>query len=328
MPHPAVPRWSIAIHGGASGATRPMSPELEDAYRTALTAALEAGGAVLAADGSALDAAQAAVRTMEDDPLFNAGRGSVIAADGRIEMDASIMDGANLKAGAVAGVGRIRNPIEAARAVMDASPHVLLIGDGAETFAAGQGIAMVNPAWFHTEARWADLERLLAKRGQPIPPRPAGTTTTDAVSDPQPHRFGTVGAVALDRGGHLAAATSTGGQTGKTAGRVGDTPIIGAGTYARDDVCAVSGTGTGEYFIRLALAHEIDALVRHRGLSLRAAIDQLIHGDLAAIGGDGGVVAIAPDGGAAFAFNSTSMSRGRLAEGGAAVVALWPDEAL
>jgi beta-aspartyl-peptidase (threonine type) len=325
MPHPA-PRWSIAIHGGAGGGTRPMDPTLEAAYRAGLTAALEAGAGVLAADGSALDAVQAAVRTMEDDPLFNAGRGSVIAADGRIELDAAIMDGATLKAGAVAGVRRIRNPVEAARAVMDASRHVLLIGDGAESFAAAQGLAFVDPAWFHTEARWADLERFLEKRGQPIPQRPVGLAPTQAPADPQPQRFGTVGAVALDRAGHLAAATSTGGQTGKTPGRVGDTPIVGAGTYARDGVCAVSGTGAGEYFIRLALAHEIDARLRLGGADLQGAVDGLIHGELTALGGDGGVVAMTPDGAPAFAFNTPTMSRGRLAEGQSAVVALWPGE--
>jgi beta-aspartyl-peptidase (threonine type) len=323
--------WSLIIHGGAVQAERPMPAENEAASRAGLAAALETGAAILRQGGSALDAVQAAVRAMEDDPLFNAGRGSVFAADGSLELDAAIMDGASLKAGAVAGVSTIRNPVDAARAVMDRSRHVLLIGRGAEAFAKAQGLAQADTAFFFVERRWRDLERLLARRGQPIPPRPPGAPAPSGEAEdvgPPAHRFGTVGAVARDAGGHLAAATSTGGQTGKSPGRVGDTPIIGAGTYACDGVCAVSGTGTGEYFIRMALAHEIAALVHHAGAPLRAAVDQVVGVDLAARGGDGGVIAIGPEGLPALAFNTNCMLRAQISEGGAPAVALWSDEAL
>ncbi|MFN3353708.1 MAG: isoaspartyl peptidase/L-asparaginase family protein, partial [Brevundimonas sp.] len=251
------PAWSFAIHGGAGVIERAdLSPEQDAAYRAALTRALEAGGEVLQAGGSALDAVEAAIRIMEDDPLFNAGRGAVFTAAGRNELDAAVMDGTTRNAGAVAGLTRTRHPIAAARAVMEDSPHVMLIGEGAEAFAAAQGLEQVDPAFFFTETRWRALERTLRERGEPIPERPSGVPPSGAMAAvAQPpldeRKFGTVGAVALDREGRLAAGTSTGGMTAKRWGRVGDVPVIGAGTYASNaDGCAVSATGSGEYFIR------------------------------------------------------------------------------
>jgi beta-aspartyl-peptidase (threonine type) len=318
--------WSILIHGGAGGFSKAMPDDLEAAYRAGMRAALDAGAVILGAGGGALDAAQAAVRVMEDDPLFNAGRGAVFTAEGVNILDASIMEGAARRAGAVAGVGRIKNPIEAARAVMDRSRHVLLIGEGAEVFAAAQGCAMAGPVWFFTEARWRDLETALTKRGAQVPPRPVGAPPPAAAEGARMDGMGTVGAVARDAAGHLAAATSTGGQTGVAAGRVGDSPIIGAGTYAEDGVSAVSATGTGEYFIRLSIARRLCALVELKGLSVEEAARAVIGGELAAMGGDGGVIALGPDGAGACAFNTRVMFRARLQAGGEPRVAVWDDE--
>jgi beta-aspartyl-peptidase (threonine type) len=318
--------WAIVIHGGAGGYARAMPADLEAAYRAALRAALDVGAAILNDGGAALDAVQAAVCAMEDDPLFNAGRGAVFTAEGENVHDASVMDGAQRRAGAVAGVRRIRNPIAAARAVMDRTRHVLLVGDGAERLAEAEGCAMVEPAWFFTETRWRDLEKALAKRGTAIPPRPAGAPAP-APASPLAEGKGTVGAVARDSAGHLAAATSTGGQTGVAMGRVGDSPIIGAGTYAEDGVGAVSASGTGEYFIRLSIARRICALVELSGLSVEAAAEAVIGKELAAMGGDGGVIAIGPSGEGVCRFNTRVMFRGRVSAGGAAQVAVFNDEA-
>jgi beta-aspartyl-peptidase (threonine type) len=326
----SAPAWSIVLHGGAGVAERKdMSPAREAAYREGLRAALEAGSAVLKSGGSAADAVQASIELMEDNPLFNAGRGSVFTAQGRNELDAAIMSGDTLKAGAVAGVTRTRHPIALARAVMDHSTQVMLIGEGADAFAANQRLEQVEPSFFFTEERWQQLEVELRRQGEPIPPRPAGAPPAlkpVATLVPSDQRFGTVGVVALDRAGHLAAGTSTGGLTGKRWGRVGDTPIIGAGTYASDASCGVSGTGTGEYFIRLTVAREICALVQYRHLSLQAAVDDVIHRQLPAMGGDGGAIAMTPDGEVAWAFNTSGMFRARAADGQAPLVAIFPNE--
>jgi isoaspartyl peptidase/L-asparaginase-like protein (Ntn-hydrolase superfamily) len=287
----------IAIHGGA-GVMRKMPRSAAARYEAALNQALEAGYAVLASGGSSLDAVTAAVVALEDDALFNAGRGAVYAADGTHELDASVMDGATLRAGAVAAVSRIRNPVLAARAVMEQSPHVLLAGRGAENFAKEQGLPLARPGYFHTAARLAALKRGLKRH------------------------HGTVGAVALDREGNLAAATSTGGYTGKLPGRVGDSPIIGAGTYADNKTCAVSGTGWGEAFIRVALAHEVSARMRLRGEALQVAARAAL-GRIARVGGDGGLVAVDRRGNVAMPFNSGGMFRACVNSRGRRLVAIY-----
>lgn len=287
---------SIAIHGGAGVITRSsMSDEDEQSYRAELGRALDAGYAVLDSGGSSLDAVTAAVRILEDSPLFNAGKGAVFNHEGINELDASIMDGRTLQAGAVAGVRHVRNPIDLARLVMDRSPHVLLSGAGAEEFALEQGIALVPRDYFHTDRRWEQLEK--ARSGERHSAAEIGY-------------FGTVGAVALDRAGNLAAATSTGGMTNKRWGRVGDSPLIGAGNYADNASCAVSATGSGEYFIRTVLGHEISSLMKYRGLSAEEAAREAVHGTLQRIGGEGGVIVVDHEGNIALDFNTEGMFRG------------------
>lgn len=324
----AAPRWSIAVHGGAGTIARgDLSREQEAAYRAGLTRATEAGAEKLRAGGSAVEAVEAAIEVLEDDPLFNAGRGAVFTAEGRNELDASIMNGRTLAAGAVAGVRRTRHPIALARAVMEKSPHVMLTGDGADAFAKTQGLEQVDPAWFFTERRWKSLERVLEAQGLPIPPRPAGAASSDAAALAHDEgKHGTVGVVARDGHGDVATGTSTGGTTAKRWGRVGDSPIIGAGTYASNRSCAVSATGAGEYFIRLTVARSICALVELKGLSLQAAADQVIKTDLTALGGDGGVIAVAPDGAVAWSFNTTGMYRAKLADGEPLTLGIYKDE--
>ena len=326
-------QWSLAVHGGAGVIERAqMDPATEAAYRAAMNAALDRGSAVLARGGSSLEAVEAVITGMEDDPLFNAGRGAVFTAEGRNELDASIMDGATLKAGAVAGLTRVRHPISLARRVMENSPHVMMIGTGAEEFARIQGLEFVDPSFFFTERRWQGLERQLRGQNLPVPPRPQGAPPRPAAQGPSgladdSHRkFGTVGVVALDRAGNLAAGTSTGGTTGKRFGRVGDAPIIGAGTYAANRSCAVSATGTGEYFIRLSVARSICALVEHRGMSAQAAADQVVQRDLAAIGGDGGVIVMSPRGQAGWSYNTSGMYRASASSDGARFVGIFKDE--
>jgi beta-aspartyl-peptidase (threonine type) len=323
------PSWSLVVHGGSGIIDRAdLKPAQDRAYRAALARAAEAGAAVLTAGGAAVEAVEAAVRVLEDDPLFNAGRGAVFTADGCIELDAAIMDGATLDAGAVAGVTRTRNPISLAREVMAHSPHVLLIGDGADAISAERGLAQADPGYFFVERRWRALERQLARESLPIPPRPAGVSNDEreaALAHDEGKR-GTVGAVARDVRGHIAAATSTGGVTAKRWGRVGDSPLIGSGTYASDTSAAVSGTGEGEYFIRLAVAHRICALVELAGLGLQAAVDRVIQQDLEALGGQGGVIAVAPDGQMAWSFNTSGMYRARIAAGHELEVAIYKDE--
>jgi beta-aspartyl-peptidase (threonine type) len=320
--------WALVLHGGAGAIERRhLNAEQERAYREAMARAAEAGAAALRAGARALDAAEAAVRVMEDEPLFNAGRGAVFTAEGKVELDAAVMDGRTLAAGAVAGVTRTRNPVSLARAVMERSPHVFLVGEGADAFACGLGLEPAEPAYFFTERRWKALERELARQDLPIPPRPAGARddARAALAHDEGKR-GTVGAVARDLHGDVAAATSTGGVTAKRFGRVGDSPVIGAGTYASNRSCAVSATGAGEYFIRLGVAKEICALVEHRGVSLQAAVDEVVQQRLTAIGGDGGVIATAPTGEMAWSFNTSGMYRARIAEGQPLVVGIYKDD--
>ncbi len=326
--------WAIVLHGGAGVIERSaLGPEGTTAYRAGLQHAIEAGSAVLDKGGSALDAVEAAIKVLEDDPLFNAGRGAVFSVEGKNEMDSAIMDGATLNAGAVAGISRTRHPISAARAVMEKSPHVMIAGPGADVFAARTGLEQEEPSYFFTESRWQSLVKQLTKEGKPVPPRPAGVPPAgstvpvaqlDESPDSQVH--GTVGVVALDRQGNIAAGTSTGGLQGKMPGRVGDSPIIGAGTYASNQSCAVSGTGTGEYYIRLGVAREVCDLVFFKGMKLQQAADEVIHKELEAIHGDGGLIAITPDGQLAWSFNTPGMFRARLVEGGKVEMGIYRDE--
>jgi beta-aspartyl-peptidase (threonine type) len=281
----------------------------------------------------AMDAVQAAIQLMEDDPLFNAGRGAVFTAAGRNELDAAVMNGADLTAGAVAGLTTTRHPIAAARAVMEQSPHVMLIGEGADTFSAAAGLEQVDPAFFFTERRWQGLERYLQQQGLPLPARPAGAPPPPAAGmaslEPAPpldeRKFGTVGAVAMDSRGHLAAGTSTGGTTGKRWGRVGDVPVIGAGTYASNrEGCAVSATGDGEFYIRASVARDICA--RIAGGATAGAAAQAEVDDALSLGGYGGVIVMDGQGRPAFAMTTSGMYRGAVASGAPASVAIYADE--
>jgi len=321
-------RWSIVVHGGAGVIERAnMSPELEAQYRAAMNRALQTGANILDHGGSSLDAVQAVISEMEDDPLFNAGRGAVFGADGLNHLDASIMDGRTRAAGAVADLTHTRHPIQLARAVMEHSPHVMLIGEGAETFARTQNIEQVDTAFFFTERRWQQLEQELRARNLPIPQRPIGAPPAPqgALSFPDDHKFGTVGVVAMDTHGDIAAGTSTGGTTAKLWGRVGDSPIIGAGTYAQNGVCGVSATGTGEYFIRIGVARDICARMQLRHESAERA-SQEVFAELDAIHGDGGVIVMDGRGHTAWRFNTSGMYRARLEQGGQATVQIFADE--
>lgn len=325
-------KWAIVVHGGAGVIERAtMKPETEAAYRASMKQATEAGAKVLDGGGSALDAIEAAIHILEDDPLFNAGRGAVFAADGKNELDSAIMDGATMKAGAVTGVTRTRHPISLARAVMEKSQFVMLSGEGADEFAAKDGLEQVPPSFFFTERRWQSLVRELKREGLPIPTRPAGTPPAPAqpvaeIEPPDAHKYGTVGVVALDKNGNIAAGTSTGGLTAKRWGRIGDSPIVGAGTYASNQSCAVSATGTGEYFIRLTVARTICALVQYKGMKLQDAADEVIHHQLQDLHGDGGIIALTPDGQLAWSFNTPGMYRARLEEGGKLQIGVYNDE--
>ncbi|MBY0564920.1 MAG: isoaspartyl peptidase/L-asparaginase [Hyphomonadaceae bacterium] len=316
------------LHGGAGVIERAqLSPDVEAQYRASLENAVRAGGDVLDRGGSSLDAVEAVIQRMEDDPLYNAGRGAVFTADGRNELDASIMDGRTRAAGAVAGVTRTRHPISLARRVMEASPHVMLIGEGAEAFARTQNLEEVDPSFFFTERRWRALEQTLRERNLPIPQRPQGAPAQRdaALEGVDDHRFGTVGVVAMDMRGDIAAGTSTGGTTAKRWGRVGDTPVIGAGTYAQNGVCGVSATGTGEYFIRLSVARSICARIELDGANVQQAVDVVI-GELQEIGGDGGVIAMDRRGRIAYGMNTSGMYRARWRAGEAPVVQIFADE--
>ena len=307
-PMPERTEWRLVIHGGAGVILREnMTPEREAAFEAGLNAAMEAGAEVLRGGGDAIDAVQAAVLVMEDNPLFNAGLGAVFTAEGKHELDAAIMDGRDRNAGAVAGVMRVKNPILAARAVMDKSEHVMFAGTGADAFAEAQGLEMVDNTYFDTDGRREALQRVLDERER---------TAAD--------RHGTVGAVAIDVNGNLAAATTTGGMTAKAAGRVGDTPLIGAATYAENGVCAVSATGHGEYFIRVGVAKTICDRVKLLGEPVDEAA-QVALDEVAALGGDGGVVVIDGEGTPGFIFNSAGMYRGVI-DATEAKVAIYGEE--
>lgn len=307
----------LVIHGGAGVERKDFSPEEERAARAALTEALRKGHEALMAGKPAMDAVTAAITVLEDDPTFNAGRGAVFTHDGKNELDASLMDGATLRAGAVAGVHTVKNPILLARAVMEHSPHVMMVGEGAEMFATEQKIPLVDPSYFRTEKRWQQLQRALKEEAN-------GQAHADLETA---KHFGTVGAVALDTEGKLAAGTSTGGMTNKRYGRVGDSPIIGAGTYANTR-CAVSGTGWGEFYIRLAVAHEICARMQYLGETPAQAGEEVIGKRIPELGGDGGAIVLSADGRASTPFNTEGMYRGWIGADGVPHVAIFDSEKL
>lgn len=303
--------WTLLVHGGAGSMVRgKLSAEQDSGARAGLSNALDAGAALLDEGGNAMDAVAAAVIELENDAHFNAGHGAVFNYEGINELDASIMDGATRRAGAVTGARHTRNPVLLARAVMEHSPHVMLSRDGADQFSREQGLDQVEPAYFATPERWRQLEELKANK-------------LDYYDIDM--KYGTVGAVAVDQDGNVAAATSTGGLTGKRWGRIGNSPVIGAGNYADNRACAVSATGAGEFFIRLGVAHEICARMRMLGEDAKAAADHVI-GELEQLGGTGGVIVTAPDGSATFSFNTPGMYRGRATSDGEEYVAIYGDE--
>lgn len=308
--------WRLVIHGGAGTIEREqMTPEKDAEIRASLTAALETGSAILTEGGSALDAVEATIRVLEDDPNFNAGRGAVFTAAGRNELDASIMDGRTRDAGAVAGVTATRHPISLARAVLENSPHVMMAASGADEFSRQQGLEQAAPEWFFTQERYDQLQRFLA-------PTSAGPASERSGAD---YKFGTVGAVALDTEGNLAAGTSTGGMTGKLYGRVGDSPVIGAGTYADNRACAVSATGAGEFYIREGVSHEICARIRFLGESPQQAAD-FVQAETLDMGGSGGVIVLGANGDWAYSFNTAGMYRGMVGSDSNLSVGIYGDE--
>jgi L-asparaginase / beta-aspartyl-peptidase len=305
---------TLVIHGGAGTILKEkMTPEKEKIYRQGLQAALDSGFQILKNGGTSVDAVVAAISVLEDNPLFNAGKGSVFTESGKNEMDAAIMSGSDLMAGAVAGVTTIMNPIRAAHAVMTKSEHVMMIGVGAEEFARNQGLIMVDPSYFFDSTRYEQWQKV----------KQQGASKTALSEDNSDKKFGTVGAVALDQFGNLAAGTSTGGMTNKKYGRVGDAPIIGAGTYADNQACAISATGWGEYFIRLGVAHDIAALVKYAGLTLQDAADSVIMKKLPALGGDGGVIGLDRAGNLTMTFNTPGMYRGFVRDGGKSEILIF-----
>ncbi len=330
--HPVVPdagsgvspRLGFVIHGGAGVIRRgDLSPEREKLYRAKLEEAVLAGYKALQDGKTGLDAVEAAIRILEDSPLFNAGKGAVFTADGKNELDASIMNGKTQNAGAVAGLHRVKNPITLARAVMEKSPHVMMIGEGAEQFAREMNLTLVPTKYFWTERRWNSLQQVIKR--EKAKAKGKEVSDSDPRFEPQ-NRFGTVGAVALDKDGNLAAGTSTGGMTYKKYGRVGDVPVIGAGTYANNATCAVSATGWGEYFIRLSVARDIAAQMEYRNMKVQEAVDLVIHRKLQDLGGDGGVIAIDKAGNIGIAFNSEGMYRAYINEVGKPVVEIYGKE--
>ena len=303
------PRVMLVMHGGAGTITRQsMTPDREKQYRDAMEQALRTGQTILMKGGSSIDAVEASIRVLEDSPLFNAGKGAVFTHEGRNELDASIMDGKTKKAGAVAGVTIIKNPISAARAVMEKSPHVMMAGHGAELFATQVGLEIVDPSYFWTERRWKELQLELMNEA----------STTEK-------HHGTVGAVALDQNGNLAAGTSTGGTSNKRFGRIGDSPIIGAGTYAENESVAVSCTGTGEYFIRWTVAHDIAALYKYRGMTAEQAGNEVINHKLKDANGDGGAIILDGKGNFSMPFNTAGMYRGWIGADGVPHVLIYRD---
>jgi beta-aspartyl-peptidase (threonine type) len=316
----------LVIHGGAGTILKKnMTEASAKAYKESLETALRAGYSILAKNGTALDAVETVVRILEDNPFFNAGKGAVFTHEGKIELDAAVMDGKNLAAGAVAGVTTIKNPITAARRVMEKSGHVLLIGKGAEAFAEEQKLEMVDPKYFYTEDRWKALQKLLKEDS--LKKEIFIDTARRSLKQQGNHdsKYGTVGAVALDIQGNLAAATSTGGMSNKKFGRVGDVPIIGAGTYANNATCAVSCTGWGEYFIRLVMAKSVSDLVEYKNYSLQKAAEEMIMKKLPQLGGDGGLIAVDKKGNITMPFNTQGMYRGFIKADGKAVVKIFAE---
>jgi L-asparaginase / beta-aspartyl-peptidase len=336
---PQNPRLGFIIHGGAGVIKRgSLTPEKEAEYKRKLEEAVAAGYKALQNGKSSLDAVEIAIRILEDSPLFNAGKGAVFTADGKNELDASIMDGKTMAAGAVAGLHKVKNPITLARAVMEKSPHVMMVGDGAEKFAKEQNIDLVPEKYFWTQERWDSLQKILKEekeqeknkkvKSQNSPEIPAtredyyaSMTETQKLAE---NKFGTVGAVALDKDGNIAAGTSTGGMTNKKYGRVGDAPIIGAGTYANNNTCGVSATGWGEYFIRVGVARDISALMEYRALSVQQAADLVIK-KVGNLGGDGGVIVMDKFGNMGISFNSEGMYRAYINGDGKPVVEIYKD---
>lgn len=312
--------FGIVIHGGAGTILKEnMSDSLETAYKEKLKEAVTVGYNILKNGGTSMEAVTSTINIMEDSPLFNAGKGAVFTHEGTNELDASVMDGASLNAGAVAGVTHIKNPINLALAVMNDSPHVLLTGKGAETFAVEKGFVLVDPSYFYTENRFQSLQKVKQKEKDKV--------ATNAFEDSfiKNSKFGTVGCVALDKNGNLAAGTSTGGMTNKRWNRIGDTPIIGAGTYANNATCAVSSTGWGEYFIRAVVAHDISAMMEYKGVTLKEAASEVIQKKVQALGGDGGIVAIDKDGNVAMEFNTAGMYRAHMNAKGELIIGIYKE---
>ncbi len=309
---------TLVIHGGAGTITRDaMSADMESEYRAKLSESLNAGYQVLENGGSSLDAIIEAIQVLEESPLFNAGKGAVFTHEGRNELDASIMDGKTGMAGAIAGVSNIKSPISAARAVMENSPHVMMSGQGAEQFALEQGLEIVEPDYFHTDKRYQQLQDVLEKENN--------EGTSAYLYENPDRKFSTVGAIALDKDGNIAAGTSTGGMTNKRYGRIGDSPIIGAGTYADNTTCGVSSTGHGEFFIRNIVAYDIAALMKYKNMSLNDAAEEVVNNKLAAINGSGGIVSLDRAGNVAMKFNTEGMYRGYINEKGSPQVFIYKD---
>ena len=324
-------KFTLVIHGGAGTILKKnMTPEKELDYKEKLNEALMTGYAVLSKGGTSIDAVEAAIIIMEDSPLFNAGKGAVFTNEGKNEMDASIMDGSTLEAGSVAMVNTIKNPISAARAVMQSSPHVMMVGEGAVQFAKEQKLELVDSSYFYDEKRyqqWQNIKGSIETELDHSDERAENTQEqfNAEFSEPVDEKFGTVGAVALDVHGNIAAGTSTGGMTNKMYGRVGDSPIIGAGTYANNKTCGVSSTGHGEYFIRGVVAYDISAIMEHKGVSLQEAADEVIHKKLPALGGSGGIISVDSKGNFALTFNTEGMYRGSIREDGKPIVSIYKD---
>lgn len=313
-------RHGIVIHGGAGTILKKnMSDSLEKAYKEKLTEAITIGHTILKNGGAAMEAVTATINVLEDSPLFNAGKGAVFTHDETNELDASVMDGATLNAGAVAGVTRIKNPINLALSVMNDSPHVMLSGTGAEIFAKEKGFQLVDPSYFYTKKRFQSLQKVKEREQN----KTAAMSFEDAYT--KDSKFGTVGCVALDQHGNLAAGTSTGGMTNKRWNRIGDAPIIGAGTYANNATCAISSTGWGEYFIRAMVAHDISAMMEYKGVSLQEAAHTVIQEKVPALGGDGGIVGIDKDGNIAMEFNTAGMYRAHINAQGELTIGIYKD---
>jgi beta-aspartyl-peptidase (threonine type) len=321
------PRLGFVIHGGAGVIKRgSLTDEQEKQYRDKLEEAVMAGFKALQSGKTSLDAIQTAIIIMEDSPLFNAGKGAVFTADGKNELDASIMDGKTQNAGAVAGLHRVKNPILLARAVMEKSPHVMMIGDGAEKFAKEMKLEFVPEKYFWTQRRWDSLQQIIKREKEREKAKKEGkAVSVNEFFEKPENKFGTVGAVALDKDGNLAAGTSTGGMTYKKYGRVGDVPVIGAGTYASNETCAVSATGWGEFFIRLSVARDISALMEYKGMTVQQAADMVIKQKLQKAGGDGGVIAVDKAGNIGISFNSEGMYRAYIDEDDKPVVEIYGD---